>query len=106
MDSSGRSSKWFRIQLFLVRQWKHISVSLRRPGGFHALPREDGPQILILRSIPPSAGGFWTNFTHFHGEDGLVPEVPLDTRSGVSLRTLLEVFLMKVDPDPVHELSG
>ena len=46
----------FRIQLFLVR---HTSVSIRRPGCFHAL-REGGPRILVLRSIPPCAGGFWT----------------------------------------------
>ena len=39
------------------------------------LLREGGPRIPILRSIPPCAGGFWTNFTHFHIEDGLVPEV-------------------------------
>ena len=39
------------------------------------LLREGGPRIPILRSIAPCAGCFWTNFTHFHLEDGLVPEV-------------------------------
>ena len=35
----------------------HTSVCLRRPGGSHALLREGGPRILILRSIPSCAGG-------------------------------------------------
>ena len=103
------TSKWFRIQLFLVRQWIHISVSLRRPGCFQALLREGGPRILILRSIPPCAGGFWTNFTHFHGEDGLVPEVvsgyTLMRQSTVTFGRISHIFFMKVDSDPVHELS-
>ena len=63
------TSKLFRIQLFLVGQCIHISISLRRPG-FHAEMLEGGPRMPFLRSIPSCAGGFWTNFPYFPDEVG------------------------------------
>ena len=50
--------------------------------------REGGPRI--LRSIPSCAGGFLTDFTHFHDEGALAE---LDT---VTLGRISHIFLMKV----------
>ena len=56
---------------------------------FHALLREGGPRIPILRSIPPCAGGFWTIFTV---KLDSFPKSILDTCSCVSARSLLDEF--------------
>ena len=90
---------------YLVRQWIHIYVSLRRLVGFHAL-REGGPRI--PRSILPCPGGCRTNFTHFHCEGGHAPEVDFGytfmRQSPVAFGRISHIFQMKVDSDPAGEL--
>ena len=53
---------------------------------------------------------FLDEFHTFHGEDGLVPEVDsgytLMRQSTVTFGRIPHIFLMKVDSDPVHKLSG
>ena len=87
----------------------HFQMVLRRPGCFHALLREGGPRI--LRSIPPCAGGYWTYFTHFMAKMDSFPRscsrcgYTLMRQSTVTFGRNSHIFLMKVDLDPVHELS-
>ena len=101
------TSEWFRIQLFLVRRWIRISVSLRRPGCFHALLRESGPRILILRSIPPCAGGVWTNFTHFPHEDGFGSgSRALQMMGGICFSRILRHFSHSVRTDVSAHFSA